>query len=60
MLAYLPFSSMSMSKIFGINAATVISFILHINFVKIHTDIEVVLSITLLFGRMLSLVNRLH
>ena len=34
--------------------------ILRINFAKIHTDSEVVLSITLLFGRMLSLVKRFH
>ena len=34
--------------------------ILRINFAKIHTDSEVVLLITLLFGRMLSLVKRFH
>ena len=49
-----------MSNILEIHVATVISSILCINFAKIHTDSEVVLSMTLLFGRMLSLVKRFH
>ena len=53
--------SLSMSDIFfGINIATVISPVLHINFAKIRTDSEVVLLMTLLFGRMLSFVKRFH
>ena len=42
---------------FGIDVAIVISPVLRINFAKIHMDNEVVLSITLLFGRMFSLVK---
>ena len=49
-----------MSNILEIDVATVISPILCINFAKIHTDSEVVISMTLLFGRMLSLVKRFH
>ena len=49
-----------MSNILGINVATIISPILHINFAKIHMDSEVILSKTLLFGRMLSLMKRFH
>ena len=56
----LPLLSLNMSKILEINVATVISPILRINFAKIHTDSEVVLSITLLFARMFSLVKRFH
>ena len=57
----LPLVSLSMSDIFfGIDVAIVISPILHINFTKIHTDSEVVLWITLLFGRILSSVKRFH
>ena len=52
--------SLSMSDILEIDVAIVISFVLCINFAKIHTDSEVVLSMTLLFGRMLSLVKRFH
>ena len=52
--------SLSISDIFRIDAATVIYLVLHINFAKIHTDSEVVLSMTLLFGKMLSLVKRFH
>ena len=52
----LPFTSLSMSDIFGIDATIVISPVLHINFLKIHMNSEVVLSMTL-FGRMLSLVK---
>ena len=60
MLMNLSLVGLSMSDILGINVATVISPVLHINFVKIHTDNEVVLSMTLLFSRMLSLVKRFH
>ena len=60
MLMNLHLVSLSMSNIVGINVATVISPIVHISFVKIYTDSEVILSITLLFGRMLSLGNIFH
>ena len=60
MLMNLPLVSLSMSNILEIDVATVISLVLRINFAKIHTDSEVVLSMTLLFGRMLSLVKRFH
>ena len=60
MFMNLPLMSLSMSNILEIDVATVISLILCINFAKIHTDSEVVLSMTLLFGRMLSLVKRFH
>ena len=40
--------SLSILDILGINVTTVISLVLHINFVKIHIDSEVVLSMTLL------------
>ena len=49
-----------MLDIFGIDAATVISPVLCINFAKIYTNSEVVLSMTLLFSRMLSLENIFH
>ena len=53
--------SISMLNIsFGIDAVTVISPVLRINFAKTQTDSEISLSITLLFGRMLSLVKRFH
>ena len=52
--------SSSISDILGINVANVISPVLHINFVKVHTDSEVVQSINLSFDRMLSLVKRFH
>ena len=52
--------SMSMSDILEIDVATVIFPVLHINFAKIHTDSEVIVSMILLFGRMLSLVKRFH
>ena len=51
---------LSMSDILEINVATIIFPVLRINFAKIHIDSEVVLSITLLFSRMLSLVKRFH
>ena len=60
MLMNLSLVSLSMSDILEIDVTTVISSVLCINFVKIHTDNEVVLSMTLLFGRMLSLVKRFH
>ena len=60
MLMNLPLLSLSMSEILEINVATVISSVLGINFAKIHKDSEVVLSITLLFARMFSLVKRFH
>ena len=53
--------SINMSDIsFGIYAVTVISPILRIDFAKTQTNIEIVLSMTLLFGRMLSFVKRFH
>ena len=58
MLKNLSLVSLSMSIIYGIYAETVISLVLHINFAKIHTDSEVVISMT--FGRMLSLVKRFY
>ena len=42
----LPLASLSMSNILGIDVITVISPVLRINFAKIHTDSEVVLSMT--------------
>ena len=60
MLMILPLVSLSMSDILGTDVTTIISFVLHINFAKIHTDSEIVLSITLLFSRMLSLLKRFH
>ena len=57
MLMNLPLACLNISNILGINVATVISLILHINFAKIHTNSEVIISKTLLFGRMLSLVK---
>ena len=60
MLVDLSLMSLSMSDVFGIDVATIISSILRINFTKIHTDSEVVLSITLLFGKMHSLVKIFH
>ena len=57
----LPLMSVSMLDIFfGIDATIVISPVLRINFAKIHTDSEVVLSITSIFCRMLGLVKRFH
>ena len=60
MFMNMPLVSLSMLDILEIDVATVISPILSINFFKIHTDSEVVISMTLLFGRMLSLVKRFH
>ena len=52
--------SLSMSDILELDVATVVYLVLRINFAKIHTDSEVVLSMTLLFGKMLSLVKKFH
>ena len=52
--------NLSMSDIFEIDVVIVISLVLHINFAKIHTYSEVVLSMTLLFGRLISLVKLYH
>ena len=49
-----------MLDIFRINTTTVIYFVLHISFAKIHNDSEIVLSMTLLFGRIFSLMKRFH
>ena len=46
MVLNLPHVSMSMSNIFGIDAVTVISPVLNINFAKIHTNSEVVILMT--------------
>ena len=46
MLVDLPLVNPSMSDIFGIDVATVISSVLGINFAKNHTDNEVVISMT--------------
>ena len=46
MFMYLPLASLSISDIFGIDVATVISPVLRINFAKIHTDSKIILSIT--------------
>ena len=60
MLMNLPLMSLSISNILEIYVVIVISPILCINFAKIHTNSEVVLSMTLLFSRILSLVKRFH
>ena len=60
MLINLSLVSLSMSDILEVDVAIVISLVFRINFCKIHTNNEVVISMTLLFGRMLSLVNRFH
>ena len=60
MLKNLPLVSMSMSDILEIDVAIVISLVLHINFAKIHTDNEVVQSMTLLFDMMFNLVKIFH
>ena len=52
--------SMSISDIFEIDVATVISLVLLINFAKIHMASEVVILMTLLFSRKLSLVKIFH
>ena len=60
MFMNLPIVSMNILDILEIDVATVISSVLRINFAMIHTDSEIVLSMILLFGRMLSFVKRLH
>ena len=60
MLMNLHLVSLSMSDILEIDVVTVISPVLPINFAKIYTNRKVVISMTLLFGRMLSLVKRFH
>ena len=60
MLMNLLFVNLSISDIFRIDVAIVISLILCISFAKIHMDSGVVLSMTLLFGRIFSLVKRFH
>ena len=60
MLINLPLVSLSMSDVLGIDVVTVIFLVLRINFAKTHTDSKVVLSMTLLFGKMFSLVKRFH
>ena len=46
MLMNLLLVNLSMSNIFGIDVATLISPVLHINFALIHMDSKVILSIT--------------
>ena len=60
MFMNLPLVSLSMSDIHEIDVATVIYHVLYINFAKIHMDSKIVLSMILLFCRMLSLVKRFH
>ena len=60
MLVDLPLVSPSMPNILGIDVATVNSPVLHVNFAKIYTDSEVIISMTLLFGRMFSLIKIFH
>ena len=60
MLMNLHFVNLSMSNILEIDVATIISPVLRINFVKIHTVSEVVISITLLFSRILNLMKIFH
>ena len=49
-----------MSDILEIDVTIVIFPVLRINFAKVHTNSEVVISMTLLVGRMLSLVKKFH
>ena len=60
MFVNLPLMSLSMSDIYGIDVVTVIYPVLRINFAKIHTAIDVVILITLLFGIMFRLMNLFH
>ena len=57
MLMNLPLMSLSMLNILEIDVAIVIFFVLRINFTKIHTNSEVILSMTLLFNRILSFMK---
>ena len=52
--------SLNMLDTFRIDTAVVIYSVLHINFDKIYTDSEIVLSMTLLFCRMFSFDKRFH
>ena len=54
MFMNLSFMSLSMLDIFGIDVIIIISLILRISFIKINTDSEVVISITLLFSKNVS------
>ena len=60
MLVNLSLVSLSISDIFEIDVVTVIPPVLRINFAKIYTGSEVVISITLLLVWMLSLVKIFH
>ena len=60
MFMNLPFVSLSMSDILRIDVATIIPPVVRINFAKIHTDSEVVISMILLFGRIFSLMKKFH
>ena len=60
MLMNVSLVNLNISDILEIDVAIVISLVLRINFSKIHTDSEVTISMTLLFGRMFSLVKRFH
>ena len=57
MLMNLSLVSLSMSYIFWNDVTNVISPIWYINFAKIHANSEIILSITLLFDKILSLVK---
>ena len=54
MFMNLSFMSLSMLDIFGIDVVIIISLILRVSFIKINTDSEVVISITLLFSKNVS------
>ena len=56
----LPLVSLSMSDILEIDVVTIIYLVLRINFSKIHMDSKVFVSMTLIFGKKLSLVNIIH
>ena len=60
MLVDLPLVSPSMPNTLGTDVVTVNSPLLHINFAKIHTDSEIIISMTLLFGRMFNLIKIFH
>ena len=60
MIMNLSLVTLSISDIFEINVVTVISLILRINFVKIHTNNVVIIFISLLFSRMFNLMKRFH
>ena len=60
MLMNLILVNLNMSDILEIDIVTVISPVLHINLAKIHIYSEVVISMTLLFCRILSLIKIFH